>query len=341
MGTRSDCRVFIVLGLHEPRLDLLKRQLDSLEQQTFPRIAIVASADGPVCDEVTALVRACARPVEALVSTPRRAGVHANFATGLRAALALSDRPDDLFAFCDQDDVWSPDKIERQVARMADPSVSLCHSDARVVSEDGGVIAPSLFAYEARSRRASFLDLLVMNSVSGMTALFRRDVAEAASSFPMARCRHILHDHWVALVAALLGRIDLVDASLVDYTQHPDNALGARDLRRSASVIRRSSLPRRAYLRRCIRQFLWRRRALLLLRHELGSKPEAVRTLSAPALRRLFECDGPPLAGLASSWSYRVQRDWRRADQAWRVWRGKREYCARPSSAGRTSAPRT
>ena len=68
-----------------------------------------------------------------------------------------------------------------------------------------------------------------MNSVTGMTAVFRRDVAMAAQPFPLSGCRYILHDHWIALVASLLGSVRFIDEPLVDYTQHAANVMGARE----------------------------------------------------------------------------------------------------------------
>ena len=97
---------------------------------------------------------------------------------------------------------------------------------------------PSLFEHESRSRSASFADLLIMNSVTGMTAVFRRDVALAAQPFPLSGCRYILHDHWIALVASLLGDIRFIDEPLVDYTQHAAQRDGRASAGREACFAR-------------------------------------------------------------------------------------------------------
>ncbi len=320
-------RVFVVLGVFRPDLALLSRQIGSLLAQTHSNIVVLVSSDGPLADDAAAIISKPGDPRIVLKRCEPRVGVHANFARGLREALSLSDDDSDLFAFCDQDDVWRADKLQRQVACLADGGVSLCHSDARIVSRDGKVLAPSLFDYESRLRRASLFDLLVMNSVTGMTAMFRRDVALAASPFPLARCRYLLHDHWTALVAALMGRIALIEEPLVDYVQHGESVLGARAWAGSLGGTR--LLADAAYLRKCYRQYSWRRRALLELERGFGDRPGARERLSAGPVKMLFDCGTSRYAGLALSLAARARGERRQADQLWRLGRGKALDCAR------------
>lgn len=326
MSVSQDRRVFIVLGLYRPDPDLLSRQLESLVTQSHRNLEILVCADGPHEDDSRAVVADFGDRAVHFVGFDKRVGIHANFARGLREAVAASQSDADLFAFCDQDDFWHSNKLERQVACFANTQTSLCHSDARIVSRHGDILVRSLFEHEARSRAASFADLLIMNSVTGMTAVFRRDVALAAQPFPLSRCRYILHDHWTALVASLLGSVRFIDEPLVDYTQHAGNVMGARSWRGS---LPRGMSPshRRAYLRKCYRQYTWQRRALLELRRALANAPGAGDRLSAKPVRALFDCDSSWPSGLVLSLSYRLRGEWRQADQIWRIWRGKSLYC--------------
>jgi len=324
--------VFIVLGLYRPDSTLLARQLASLEAQTYRNVHLLLAADGPLDEATRSLVaRHGALPVS-LHESPDRAGVHANFARGLRIALSMSRNDGDLFAFCDQDDVWLPEKIALQVAVFDDPETSLCHSDARIVARDGNLIASSMFAREARIPDAGLADLLVMNSVTGMTAIFRRDVALAAQDFPLAGCRYVLHDHWVALVASLAGRVRFIADPLVDYTQHPGNVRGATSWSRGGR--RKVPLSRtRAYLRKSYREFLWRRRVLEALRREFAHVTPARMQLSAANPRRIFDCESPFWPALAASLALRLRGRQRQADQLWRLVLGKILFCRRRSAS--------
>jgi glycosyltransferase involved in cell wall biosynthesis len=318
-------RVFIILGVYQADPILLSRQLESLASQTHRHLEVLVCPDGPLDPITRAVVEAFASFPIRVLGFDTRVGIHANFARGLREAVAASQSDSDLFAFCDQDDFWYPRKLERQVACFADEQTSLCHSDARIVSHRQDVLAESLFRHEARSRAASFADLLIMNSVTGMTSVFRRDIAIAAQPFPLSGCRYILHDHWLALVASLHGRVRFIDEPLVDYTRHSGNAKGAQEWQGS---LRRTSPPRgRIYIHKCYRQFFWRHRALDELRRMSAHIPGAKDRLFGSPIRALFDCDSSRMAGLALSFAYRLRRQRRQADQIWRIWRGKLLYC--------------
>jgi glycosyltransferase involved in cell wall biosynthesis len=324
--TAPDRRVFVVLGLYRPNLALLERQLESLASQTYRNFEILATADGPLEPDVRTLVADFRGAPVRLAESARRTGIHGNFSRGLREALAASRSEGDLFAYCDQDDVWHLDKLARQVACFIDPQISLCHSDARIVSPAGDVIAASVFEREARSRRTTFADLMVLNSVSGMTAMFRRDVAAAAAPFPLSRSRYFLHDHWTALVASLLGEVRLIEEPLADYIQHAGNVMGARPWKRTPPM-QRASL-RRTYLRKCFREYLSRRQALDELRRTLGNDRHTAGRLAGNQVRALFDCGAGRWSGLALSIAYWLRGERRQADQVWRIWRGKSLYCA-------------
>lgn len=334
MSNHRGRRVHVILGLYRPDLELLSRQLRSIEAQSHGDIEVFVCADEPRGRDVRASFGEFSRPLHVL-EHDAHVGVHANFARGLLAALAASRSDSDLFAFCDQDDVWRPEKLAKQVAAFAEPSTSLCHSDARIVSRNGDLLRPSLFSYERRSRSASFADLLVMNSVTGMTAVFRRDVASAAASFPLSRCRYLLHDHWVALVAALLGNVQLIDEPLVDYTQHQANVLGARGWRGRATGAHRVERRRRIYLRKCFRQFSWRRRTLGELQGKFADHVGAREKMLDWRVTSLFDCRTGLAAGLLFSLTCRLRGEGRQADQIWRLWRGKTLACRRPRRGAR------
>ena len=194
--------------------------------------------------------------------------------------------------------------------------------------DSGDVLAASLFEHESRSRSASFADLLIMNSVTGMTAVFRRDVARAAQPFPLSGCRYILHDHWIALVASLLGDVRFIDEPLVDYTQHAANVMGARAWQGSLPRARSRSNRRTAISAMFSTVRLAPPRAATSYGGALPRYPRAHDQLAAGAVRALFDCEFGIAAGLSLSLTRRLRGEWRQADQMWRIWRGKTLFCS-------------
>lgn len=190
-----------------------------------------ASTDGTVeaVREVVARFRA-ERPSLPLVFTvlenPEPLGVTANFEQAVRACTG------DLVALCDQDDLWAPNRLEVVTALFAaDPRLLLLHGDARLVDAGGEPLGETLFdgigfgATEQREVREgrAFDTLLRRNVVTGATTVFRRELLERALPFPASW----VHDEWLAMVAAIFGRVDFVPEALVDYRQHGGNQIGA------------------------------------------------------------------------------------------------------------------
>ena len=143
--------------------------------------------------------------------------------------------------FCDQDDKWFPEKIEKLMAAMlateADNDSTLpiiVHSDLEVVSEQNTVIATSFVSYQGLEiERNSFPNLVISNLVTGCTALINEPLAEKALPIPE---KAIMHDWWLALVATAFGKLVYLDIPLVHYRQHGNNTIGAKEFTKVSVV---------------------------------------------------------------------------------------------------------
>ena len=65
-------------------------------------------------------------------------------------------------------------------------------------------------------------DLLISNFVTGCAMIVRKDIALKGMPF----LDELVHDQWIAIIAALNGKIEFVDERLVRYRQHSDNQTG-------------------------------------------------------------------------------------------------------------------
>lgn len=134
--------------------------------------------------------------------------------------------------FCDHDDVWLPDKVEKTMGEMkrlertgADRPL-LVHTDLMVVDERLESLSPSMVRQQKLNPNASFAQLLVQNAVTGCTVMVNRQLLDLIGCPPE---RSIMHDWWFALVAAAFGEIGYVDEPTIRYRQHGGNQVGAKD----------------------------------------------------------------------------------------------------------------
>ena len=210
----------------------LSEQLASIEAQTYRDWRLIVRDDGST-DGTPAIIEAFARRhgdrVRVLRDGRGRLGACANFA----AVLEASDAP--YFMFCDQDDVWLPEKIAdllrslHEIERQQDGATPiLVHSDLIVVNEELRVLHPSFWRYArllnpAAPRRPA--GPILRNFVIGCASIGNAALRQAALPIP---AEAVMHDWWIALVAANLGKIVEHEGPTILYRQHSSNEVGAK-----------------------------------------------------------------------------------------------------------------
>src|SRR5205807_2336114 len=86
--------------------------------------------------------------------------------------------------------------------------------------------------------------MLLANTVTGASAMFRRELLDDALPFPPpVDPRVSFHDHWLAALALSIGELAYVDRPLYDYVQHIENEVG-HPSRRSADQVQAHRGPR-------------------------------------------------------------------------------------------------
>ena len=131
----------------------------------------------------------------------------------------------------DADDVWLPEKMERELAAMQaaerfSPGPVLLHTDLAVVDAQLALIHPSFWQYaHIDPDPVSLRRVVVQNMATTSTIMLNRPLFELIGEVP-AEARY--QDWWFALVAAAFGRIVAIHEATVLYRQHPTNTVGAR-----------------------------------------------------------------------------------------------------------------
>jgi GT2 family glycosyltransferase len=227
----------------------LRQQIESILAQTYMPLRILARDDGSQ-DRTRAILEeyASAHPdrFELMPLDAATGGAKWNFVRLLQAATA------EYVALSDQDDVWLPDKISREMEAMLVLEQKnglekplLVFSDLRIVDDELRTKFESLREHQGiePASISQLRRILSQNVVTGCTALLNRSLVKLATRMP---AEAFMHDWWIALLACSFGEASALPEPTVLYRQHGANVLGAGAVRKvsGAPVWRQHGLRR-------------------------------------------------------------------------------------------------
>lgn len=202
-----------------------QEQLDSILKSKIPEdfeLAIIIVNDASKADETMFLRTLCQGLKNVSIHENRtNLGVIKSFEKGI----SLSTAPYIMLA--DQDDVWLPTKILdtiQYLQTIEEEGPALVFTDLHIVDEALILSHHSMINYYKFDVTGKFHGILFNNFVTGCTVAFNRKLAEAILPFPS---KLVMHDHWLALCAAYMGRLELLNHCTILYRQHSSNQIGA------------------------------------------------------------------------------------------------------------------
>lgn len=127
------------------------------------------------------------------------------------------------YAFCDQDDIWLPEKLNVACKRLnqMDTSKPRLYCSNLFYYKNGikyGKIKQS-------GLKATFKNCLILNYATGCTVVFDRNLLNLISNHLPSIS--IAHDQWTYMVAVLCGNVLIDDDAYILYRQHDGNQIGA------------------------------------------------------------------------------------------------------------------
>ena len=247
-------RVAVLLALYEPHLDWLQELFDSLNAQQYPNLYLYMLDDDSESARYAAIQTLAAARLSKI--SWRLAQNDHNLGSNESFARLTAEAEGDYFAYCDQDDIWMPQKLRTLVALAESAGATMAYSDVSVIDADGRRLAASLRELRPRLRYVQGEGLaetyFFRNCTAGCCMLVRADIAKRALPFP----RETLHDHWLAINAAASGSVAFTQEALTAYRQHQDNQTGILSGVDSKADYRRLRVePLRERMQRCGERF--------------------------------------------------------------------------------------
>jgi hypothetical protein len=212
-------RIAVLLSTYNGEA-FLEAQLASLTAQEGVEVQVFARDDGS-SDATREILARHADRWPALAALP--SGPNLGPAMSFLQLLATAPDGFDGYAFCDQDDVWLPDKLGRAARRLAEvPDGRPALYCGRVTCVDAELrpLGPAPIKDDGR-----FEHLLYENIAFGVTVVMNAAAALLVRARPPAS-GVIMHDWWCALAASAFGEVIYDPEPGVLYRQHGGNEIG-------------------------------------------------------------------------------------------------------------------
>jgi glycosyltransferase involved in cell wall biosynthesis len=212
--------VAICMTTYNPPIDHFQRQIDSIRNQIHSNWVCIIFDD---CSEPEIFEK-----IKNEVAGDKRFRVYTNpsnlgFYYNFEKCLSCVPEKASFIALSDQDDSWHEDKLSTLLEAF-DEKTTLVFSDMNIVDEKGEIVHPTYWT--TRENNFTELDLLmVANTVTGASSMFRRELLEWLLPFPEG-VGDSYHDQFIACMALAMGQIRYVDRALYNYYQHERNVLG-------------------------------------------------------------------------------------------------------------------
>lgn len=215
----------------------IEAQLQSILSQLSEGDEIILSDDGS-SDRTLELAENLKSNRISIVHNPGK-GVKSNFENAIRHA------GNEIILLCDQDDVWSGNKLDVIKKHFSETKADLIVSDAYVTDENLNTIHDSF--YELMNSGGGFIKNFRKNTFLGCCMAFKSSLRDVILPFPE---RIPMHDSWIGLMAELNGKVLFIPDKLVYYRRHGQNA----------TVLKRDSI---------IQSLIWRKDLLweIIKRH--------------------------------------------------------------------------
>ena len=196
-------KISIILPTYN-RESTIARSIKSILKQTWQDFELIIVDDGST-DNTCSVVESFS---DSRIKYYRQENAGASSARNIGVTYSETD----IIAFCDSDDVWKEEKLEKQVRFMeVNPSTSLVYTAYMMHTRDRDIRVPK----EGNICDKDILSgLLVKNSIGAPTVMVRKDAFQAVDGFDISM--KSLEDWDFAIKVAKEYQIGFIDEILVD-----------------------------------------------------------------------------------------------------------------------------
>lgn len=216
--------VDILLTTYNTNLEYLKKQIDSILNQTYKNINLIISDDDSTNKEVQKILKEYESKDLRIILyiQEKNLGYNKNFEYLLKQSKA------DYIMFSDHDDVWYPEKVEKSLKVLKEKNVDMVYCNCHQINENGEIIKENYFKYKNVPLINKYSKLALSRCVGiGCSQIITKDVINRMIPFTD---QVIAHDWLASFISNELKGMAYIEEPLFGYRLHNSNVFGGRSL---------------------------------------------------------------------------------------------------------------
>ena len=223
-------KVDILLTTYNTEIDFLKKQINSILNQTYKNIHLLISDDNSKNKEIIKLLEEYKENDDriTLYLQKENLGYNKNFEFLLKKSQA------NYIAFSDHDDIWHHDKIEKCFKKLVEENVDLVYCNSTQIDENDQILHTSYFKYKNVPLINTKSNLALSRCIGiGCSQLITKKVRDRMIPF---REEVMAHDWLASFIANENKGMTYIEEPLFDYRLHTNNVFGGRSLNQNLSI---------------------------------------------------------------------------------------------------------
>ena len=200
----------------------VSEQVESIQKQTYTDWYLLIRDDGSTDKTCEILADFVSTDSRIKLIRAENVGVIKSF-----HELVKNNLDADFYFFADQDDYWLPEKLTAmldEANKHDNRKPIMYYSDLKVTDKALKVTSQSMIRSQSDHANTRLVQELTENTVTGGASMINHELAQLWQTTNDV----IMHDWYLALVAAALGELVYIDQPTHLYRQHDTNVLGAR-----------------------------------------------------------------------------------------------------------------
>lgn len=217
-------KIDIILATYNTKIEYLKKQIDSILNQTYTNIELIISDDNSSEKEVQKILKEYEEKDSRikLYIQEKNIGYIKNFEFLLEKAEA------EYIMFCDHDDIWYKNKVEESIKKLKSENVDLVYCNSTQINEKDEVIKKDYFKYKNVPLIKGKSKLAISRCVGiGCSQIITKQVRDKMLPFTEGV---MAHDWLAPFIANENKGISYIEQPLFGYRLHNTNVFGGRNL---------------------------------------------------------------------------------------------------------------